>query len=92
MRWRKRDRDRDPRFRRRVVEQPRISAISCIAELGLAVNPYSFCKDQDRCLPRLGGRAGHGCELRMHHGGGTGGGDAKIPTPPARGVAVLHPP
>ena len=92
LRWRKRGRGRDPRFRRRVVEQLRISAILCIAELGLAVNPYSFCKDHDRCLPRLSGRVGHGCELRMHHGGSTGGADAKITSLLPLRVAVLRPP
>ena len=56
LRWRKRGRGRDPRFRRRVVEQLRISAILCIAELGLAVNPYSFCKDHvGACHDSAGG-------------------------------------
>ena len=48
-------------------------------------------RDIDSCLPRLSGRVGHGCELRMHHVGTPGGADAEITSKLVAGTAPLAP-
>ena len=66
----------------------KIAILSC-HELGLEVIWYSFRKVYDRCLPRLSGLECHEFELRVAHGGHTGGAHPEIPSKVAAGTDPL---